>query len=74
MITTGTISIQNSIIPKEKYIIFTQRLAGYLLMNHFNLLSVRPDIKNPLSKVYIFEQTPELLEAIEDYKLQYSNK
>ena len=51
------------------YVIFNRHLAGYLLMNNFKLERVRQDMKNDLRQVYIFENTKQLKQAIEDYKL-----
>lgn len=55
------------------YVVFNRHLAGYLLINNFKLKNVRQDIKNDLRQVYIFENTEQLKQAIEDYKLINQN-
>ena len=55
------------------YVIFNRHLAGYLLINNFKLDRVRQDTKNELRQVYIFENTRQLQQAIDDYKLINEN-
>ncbi len=57
----------------KPFVVLSCKLAGYLLMNNFILLRVRPDADNPTSNVYIFNNSYELQKAIDDYKL-LSNK
>lgn len=42
-------------------------LAGYLMMNKFELLAIHRDLDNPNRKVYVFEQTEELTKKIFGY-------
>ena len=43
------------------------RLMSLLLERGFDVVNARPDRKNPKYMVWIFEDTPKLREAIEDY-------
>jgi len=47
--------------------IFSQKLAGYLLMRGFVLAESRKDYKNPEKNLFFFFESPELMEAITDY-------
>jgi hypothetical protein len=47
--------------------IFSQKLAGYLLMRGFVLAESRKDYKNPERNLFFFFESPELMEAITDY-------
>lgn len=47
--------------------IFSQKLAGYLLMRGFVLAESRKDYKNPERNLFFFFESPELLGAITDY-------
>lgn len=59
--------------PKP-FIIYSRKLAGYLLSQNCKLLKVRPNINDQFKDVYIFENTNKLIELIEDYKLQKTIK
>ena len=48
--------------------IFSQKLAGYLMMNYFVLVSMRPNKNNTGKNVFFFNDTPDLQMAIEEYK------
>lgn len=48
-------------------IIYKQALAGYLMMNHFVLVNMRPDNKGSGRNVFFFNDTPELQKAIEKF-------
>ena len=47
--------------------IFSQKLAGYLMMHSFVLVSMRPNKNNTGKNVFFFNDTPELQMAIRDY-------
>ena len=47
--------------------IFSQKLAGYLLMRGFVLAESRKDYKNPERNLFFFFDFFELMEAITDY-------
>ena len=48
--------------------IFSQKLAGYLMMHSFVLVSMRPTKNNTGKNVFFFNDTPDLQMAIEEYK------
>lgn len=48
--------------------IFSLRLAGYLMMNGFPIKRVHHNLKVKNKDVYLFEDTPELLQAMLKYK------
>ncbi|WP_448784310.1 DUF5659 domain-containing protein [Blautia sp.] len=47
--------------------IFSQRLAGYLLMKGFVLAESRKDYKNPEKNIFFFYESAELLNAMTEY-------
>ncbi len=47
--------------------IFSQRLAGYLLMKGFVLAESRKDYKNPEKNIFFFYESVELLNAMTEY-------
>ena len=49
-----------------KYI-FSQRLAGYLMFRGFVLLKMCDDLKDRRKHVFIFNESDELRQAIDDY-------
>lgn len=48
--------------------IFSQKLAGYLMMHSFVLVSMRQNKNNTGKNVFFFNDTPDLQMAIEEYK------
>lgn len=50
------------------FTVFAPRCAGYLMQRGFVLVESKPDKFNPGKTVFFFNKTPELLQAIEDYK------
>lgn len=48
--------------------IFSQKLAGYLMMHSFVLVNMRPNKNNTGKNVFFFNDTPDLQMAIEEYK------
>lgn len=48
-------------------------LAGYLMMRNFNLKRMPVDEKNPQYNVYIFNNSPELEKAVNEYFQEFSN-
>lgn len=48
--------------------IFSQKLAGYLMMHSFVLVSMRPNKNNTGKNVFFFNDSPDLQMAIEEYK------
>jgi len=59
----------NTNTNRDKYmIIFSMRLAGELMAQGFHMINMRPDIHDPNKKVYIFNNSPDLQNAIYRYK------
>ena len=52
--------------------IFSLRLAGYLMMNGFQIKRIHHNLKVKNKDVYLFEDTPELEQAMLEYKKNYS--
>ena len=48
-------------------IVYTKKLAEYLVKKGFKCLETQINIKDPQYLVFIFERTPELEEAINEY-------
>lgn len=54
---------------KQKFMtIFSQRLAGYLMMNGFVLMNIRDHIDGSGKKVFYFSDSPQLEKAMKEYK------
>lgn len=47
--------------------IFNQRLCGYLQLNGFILVGMKPNNNGNGKNVFYFKETPELLSAIAEY-------
>jgi hypothetical protein len=59
----------NGTTNREKYmIIFSMKLAGELMAQGFHLINMRPDVHEPTKRVYIFNNTPDLQNAIYRYR------
>lgn len=52
---------------KQSYIVYNQRMAGYLMQKGFVLIDMRPDLKNTRRNVFLFNDTPQLKSAIDEY-------
>lgn len=53
----------------KKYMyIFSQKLAGYLMIRGFKLLRVNHNLDDNSKNVFIFFDTPEIKKAMYDYK------
>ena len=53
---------------KKLFVIYSKKLAGYLLFNYCTLVKVVPNIQDRTRKVYLFKNTEKLLELIESFK------
>lgn len=42
-------------------------MAGYLMQRGFVLIEMRPDLKNTGRNVFVFNETPQLKSAIDEY-------
>lgn len=52
------------------YVIKSMSLACFLIRKGFDLLKVSDSIKDPSKKVFLFEDTPELQQAIHEFDEQ----
>jgi len=57
---------------KLEFSSYSLRLAGYLMLQGFVLKLIRDDIKSK-RKIFIFNDSPDLQNAIQDY-LRFKNK
>lgn len=51
------------------FTIFNQRLAGYLMLNGFKLMSIEPNRKIAHFNTFLFEDSDKLRNAIQQYSL-----
>jgi hypothetical protein len=55
---------------KKEYIIFSNRLAGFLMMSGYVLKRMgKSDKEGSNRNIFFFNESPELLKKIEEYKL-----
>jgi hypothetical protein len=59
-------NITNS-IDKKSFIIYSQKLAGYLMQKGFVLIDMQPDMKKTGKNVFFFNDTPQLKSAMDEY-------
>jgi hypothetical protein len=52
------------------YVIRTQKLASYLMNLGFRLIRMDIDRNNPNFNVFLFNYSDELIQAVNNYKLQ----
>ena len=50
--------------------IFSMRLAGYLMQNGFRLIRIHHNLKYRGRDVYLFYDSPEIQEKMEEYSTQ----
>jgi len=50
------------------YNCFSQKLAGYLLINGFSITGIKSDLKNTGRTIYLFSDSELLRKAIAKYK------
>lgn len=53
---------------EKDYVVFSQRMAGYLMMNGCRLKKIVPDRKQPTKNVYYFPNTDYVKVRVEKYK------
>ena len=53
--------------------IFNQRIAGYLMMQGFRLVTIKPNTKSNRYNVFEFENSDKLNQAIREYKQNNRN-
>ena len=51
----------------KSYIVFNQKMAGYLMQRGFVLIDMQPDLKKSGRNVFFFNDTPQLKSAIDEY-------
>ncbi|MMZ64029.1 hypothetical protein D1872_263230 [compost metagenome] len=56
---------------KKEYIVFSQKLAGFLMMNNFVLKRMGKSDKNSDLNIFFFNENDELLSKINEFKLIY---
>jgi len=61
---------EDNLTAKTK-IIHSNKVAGYLLMSGCKLISIKPNLKNPLFNVYIFINNEKLQKNLSEY-MQWS--
>lgn len=59
---------------KEYKYIFSQRLAGYLMLQGFRILRINHNLNDDYKNVFVFNNSPEITQAMIDYKQTYNNK
>lgn len=55
-------------MEEKDYIVFSQKMAGYLMYNGCRLLKIKPDTNNPTKFVYFFPNKDHVLKHVEEYK------
>lgn len=53
------------------FTVFSQRLAGWLMVRGFVLVGITPGRADARRNVFYFNQSNELMSAIEEYKRSY---
>lgn len=53
----------------KTYVVKSQKLAGYLMLNGFKLHEIKESISNDGRNVFIFTNSEDLLKKVEQYKL-----
>jgi hypothetical protein len=56
---------------KKEYIVFNNRLAGFLMLSGFPLKRMGKSDKNPNLNIFFFNESKELLNKINEFKLVY---
>lgn len=52
---------------KKNFMVFNQKMAGYLMQRGFVLIDMQPDLKKTGRNVFFFKDTPQLKSAIDEY-------
>ncbi|AJA48514.1 hypothetical protein CPAST_c24440 [Clostridium pasteurianum DSM 525 = ATCC 6013] len=52
----------------ETIVILQERMAGYLMFRRFHKIGEKRDLKNSQRNIYIFKDSPEIRNAMEEYK------
>ena len=54
-------------VHRNVIIIYSPRMAGYLMLRGFYLIGVQPNLKHPGKNCFSFYDSPMLKDAMEDY-------
>lgn len=54
-------------MEKKSFIIYSQKMAGYLMQKGFVLINMQPDLKKSGRNVFFFKDSPQLKAAIDEY-------
>lgn len=54
---------------KNEFVVFSQRIAGMLMVDGYVLKRMDKNHNNPKRNVFIFNESEELLTKIQEYKL-----
>ena len=54
-------------VHRNVIIIYSPRMAGYLMLRGFYLISVQPNLKHPGKNCFSFYDSPMRKDAMEDY-------
>lgn len=52
---------------KKSFIVYSQKMAGYLMQRGFVLINMQPDLKKTGRNVFFFKDTSQLKSAINEY-------
>lgn len=52
---------------EKDYVVFSQRMAGFLMLNGCKLLKVKNDYRTPTKFVYYFPNTDYVMNIVEKY-------
>ncbi len=58
---------------KDDFVIYSQKLAGFLMMNGVRLVTIRKDYIDETNNVFIFRTTDKIPKLIEQYKRSISH-
>jgi hypothetical protein len=53
--------------PRDIIVVYSQRMAGYLMLRGFYLVGVQPNLKRSGKNCFSFFDSPMLKDAMEDY-------
>ena len=53
--------------PRDIIVIYSPRMAGYLMLRGFYLVGIQPNLKHPGKNCFSFFSSSMLKEAMEDY-------
>ncbi|WP_313184784.1 DUF5659 domain-containing protein [Lacrimispora sp.] len=54
-------------MEKKSFIVYSQKMSGYLMQKGFVLVDMQPDLKKSGRNVFFFKDSPQLKSAIDEY-------